>query len=364
VRVRAFLANLGLVLGSVAVTLLVVEIALRVIPLDIVPSASTDRGYFSKFDPKLGWAPIPDARGYHSDHGFSVLVEQNSLGLRAPEEVGPQRLDEDYRVLVLGDSYVWGYGVDQDEIFTNPKVHGREGLEFVNMGVSGYGTDQALLLYRSLGSTFDADAVVLVFTTYNDVANNVSPLAYGYSKPYFTLLDGRLTLHDGHVRDSMVRKLWNGFIDSSRTASLLNTGIINLDYMMSRPDSREEALADAIDRVRSPGELSARDKLGLDLTVALITQLRDEVESRGNPFKVVFVPYKPHIVALQEHDHPLVEPLSRQLAEKGIATASPYGLFLAEARNGTNLFNGEDNHFNAAGHKLFGRFLAGQFAGD
>ncbi len=362
-RLRPLLANLALVLGSVAVTLLLVEIALRVVPLNIAASASTDRGFFSKFDPKLGWAPVPGVKGYHSDHGFSVLVEQNSLGLRAPEDVGPERRNGDYRALVLGDSYVWGYGAAQDEIFTNPNVHGGKGLELVNMGVSGYGTDQELLLYRELGSRFDVDAVVLVFTTYNDVSNNSTPEAYGYDKPYFTL-DGELKLHDSHVSDSLGRKIWNGFIDSSRTASLVNTGLVNLGYMMSDRSSADNALAEAIDRIRTPDELNQKDMKGVALTAAIIGQLRDEVEARGDRFEVVFVPYKPHIVALQENDHPLVKPLAEQLAAMGIETASPYRLFLDEAREGVSLFNSGDNHFNAAGHKLFGRFLAEQIQAD
>lgn len=362
-QIRRFFANLGLVLGSVVIALLLVEVALRVIPLDIVPSASTDRGYFSKFDPKLGWAPIPGVKGYHAEHGFSVLVEQNSLGLRAPEDSGPERRNGDYRVLVLGDSYVWGYGASQDDIFTNPDVHGRKGLELVNMGVSGYGTDQELLLYRALGSSFDVDSVALVFTTYNDVSNNVKPNAYGYDKPYFTL-NGTLTLHDDHIRDSLARKVWNGFIDTSRAASLINTGLVNLDYLMSGRGSADNALAEAIDRIRTPEELNAKDMKGVALTAAIIAQLRDEVEARGDRFEVLFVPYKPHIVALQEEDHPLVKPLVEQLSAKGIKTASPYRLFLEEARTGVSLFNAEDNHFNAAGHKLFGRFIVEQLQVD
>jgi hypothetical protein len=176
---RQIAGNLVLMLASIVFAFAIAEILLRIVPLDIVGSASGDRGFFSKFDPKLGWAPIPLVRQHQSEHGFSVLVEQNSFGLRAPEEIGMARANGKYRALVLGDSYVWGYGAEQADIFTNGAVHGRDDLELVNMGVSGYGTDQALLIYRGFGSNFDVDAVVLAFTTYNDLSENLSRNVYG-----------------------------------------------------------------------------------------------------------------------------------------------------------------------------------------
>jgi hypothetical protein len=327
------------------------------VPLDFVGSAGSDRGFFSRFDPKLGWSPIPSVRQYHSDQDFSVLVEQNRLGLRAPEEIGMARANGKYRALVLGDSYVWGYGAEQADIFTNGAVHGRDDLELVNMGVSGYGTDQELLLYRDFGSKFDVDAVVLAFTTYNDIDNNLDKRAYGYQKPYFKL-DNGLTLHDGHIADSTLRRLWNGFLQESRAASLVNTGVLNLRYMVSARFDSDKALSKAVDRVRTVKELTKKDKKGLDLTAAIIAALRDAVEARGAQFLVVYIPFKPHILAQVDNDHPLVAPLSERLDALGVKHFSPYAAFLAQAKAGTQLFNGKDNHFNAAGHKAFGAFVA------
>lgn len=358
-RDRQIFINLALTLASVIFAFLLVEIMLRIVPLGMVESTSADRGYFSKFDPELGWVPIPNVRRYHSDHDFSVLVEQNSLGLRAPEEIRTARGNGDFRALVLGDSYVWGYGAGQADIFTNKGVHGRQDLELINMGVSGYGTDQALLLYRKSGNEFDVDAVVLVFTTYNDLANNLESNAYGYDKPYFTL-DGELTLHDGHVRDSTLRRWWTGFLTHSRAATVVNNGILNLRWLISRSIDDEEALAEARDQVRTPQPLREKDIKGLNLTAALIAQLRDEVEANGAQFQVVFVPFKPHVLAQQALDHPLVTPLGERLAARGVKFTSPYDIFLERAKAGERLFNLEDNHFNAAGHKLFGEFVAGK----
>ncbi len=356
-RLRQSLGNLALTLASIAFAFALAEAMLRIVPLDFVGSASGDRGFFSRFDPKLGWSPIPSVRQYHSDQDFSVLVEQNSLGLRAPEEIGMARTNGKYRALVLGDSYVWGYGAQQGDIFTNGAVHGRDDLELVNLGVSGYGTDQELLFYRQFGSRFDVDAVVLAFNAYNDISDNLSQNVYGYDKPYFTLENG-LVLHDDNIGDSPIRSVWNDLLTKSKAAALVSTGLLNIRYLVASWWGGDD-FSQAVAKVREPRALKEKELRGLDLTAAIIAALRDEVEARGAQFSVVFIPYKPHILAQVDYDHPLVAPLNERLDALGVKHHSPYAAFLAQARAGTQLFNGKDNHFNAAGHKVFGDFLAG-----
>src|SRR5579871_5622704 len=175
-RFRVGAAHAALVTGGVLTALLAVEGLLRLCPALAGPrSTPAEKIFFTRYDPELGWAPRPQIAGIHRDDGFSVFVSQNAWGLRAAADVGPaRRVPGRRRVLVLGDSYVWGYGASQHEIFTDPRVAG-DRVDLVNFGVSGYGTDQELLFYRRLGTRFDVDEVALVFTPYNDVENNLEP---------------------------------------------------------------------------------------------------------------------------------------------------------------------------------------------
>ena len=94
------------------------------------------------------------------------------------------------RVVVLGDSFTWGFGVEEDDTFVR-RLDGALGSEIavINLGVSGYSTDQELILYQRHGRNYEADVVVLVVAS-NDFAMNVSPVAYLiYGKPVF-LRDG------------------------------------------------------------------------------------------------------------------------------------------------------------------------------
>ena len=69
------------------------------------------------------------------------------------------------RMIVLGDSFVWGYGVDDHQIFTSlmEKKAGPP-LEVINLGVSGFGNDQEFLLWNSLGYRWKPDEVLLLIT--------------------------------------------------------------------------------------------------------------------------------------------------------------------------------------------------------
>ena len=85
------------------------------------------------------------------------------------------------RILVLGDSYIWGFGTNQENIFSAPEVH-RTNDEIINGGVSGYGADQEYLFYLRTGQKFDVDQVVLALTLYNDVENNLASVQYTRQK--------------------------------------------------------------------------------------------------------------------------------------------------------------------------------------
>jgi lysophospholipase L1-like esterase len=174
---------------------------------------------FWQYDPMYGWAHVPGTKGIFDSFGIHSSVTINERGLRGP--VIPHERTGRARVLMVGDSYVWGYGVNDDE--TAAAVLGRmiPGLEVINMGVSGYSTDQELLMYREEGYKYHADDVVLVFST-NDVAGNVSPVVYQvYGKPLFVLHEGQLQLENQPVAQTAFWK--RAVVNIAGRSYLLNT---------------------------------------------------------------------------------------------------------------------------------------------
>src|SRR5260370_39794202 len=250
------------------------------------------------------------------------------------------------RTLVLGDSYVWGVGVSQEELFTTAEVHGTN-EELINCGVSGYGTDQEYLLYLREGQKFDVDQVVLTFTLYNDVENNLNSKQYSYLKPYFTLNGGQLVLHNEHVQYSRVDNLFRTMKRDCRVWNITDQGIHGLINTLLRKPKHLEA--DVV--------VSEADREGIELTLALLKKLKEAVEARHAEFYVVFIPYKPRVENHLPGNHPFAPLIAAGLTQMGVSYPEPYPGFLKSAMAGVDPFNVGDNHFNAAGHALFAKFV-------
>lgn len=97
-------------------------------------------------DPFLLW-DMPE--GERREQGVTVHV--NSHGMRAKEFVTPKPRNL-HRVLAIGDSSVYGFGVEDDQVFTQVLEKHFDGkVEVLNAGVGGYSTVQSLrFLYKKL----------------------------------------------------------------------------------------------------------------------------------------------------------------------------------------------------------------------
>jgi len=106
-----------------------------------------------------------------------VEVRLNELGLRDDPIV--QKTKREYRIVVLGDSVTFGWGVAQDQIFTSrlqrtltEKI--QRPIRVINTGVGGYNTVQENAFFKKHGLSLAPDMVILVYVT-NDVETNERP---------------------------------------------------------------------------------------------------------------------------------------------------------------------------------------------
>jgi hypothetical protein len=200
------------------------------------------------------------------------------------------------------------------------------------------------------GEKFDVDQVVLAFT-YNDVANNLASKQYSYLKPYFTLNKGELVPHSDHVRNSRVRNFVRRLDRECRVWNLVGQGLQGLTntLLSKRKWKQKHAEPNVV--------VSDTDRAGIELTLALIKKLKEAVAARNAEFYVVFVPYKRRIEKRLPDNHPFVPLIAAGLTQMGVSYREPYPEFLRSAMAGTELFNSRDNHFNAAGHALFAKYV-------
>lgn len=189
---RLLAKRMLLLMCSLVLSLVVTEVLVRLFLPQWAPRTGTLTTFW-KFDPHYGWSHVPGASGRFDSHGFETWVNINTKGFRGPE-VDYSRSGKTRRVLFLGDSYLWGFGVNQDEMFTTLLERMVSDLEVVNLAVSGYSTDQELLLYQDEGHKYQADLVVILVAQ-NDLYGNMKTVeSVTYGKPVFRMESDRLIL--------------------------------------------------------------------------------------------------------------------------------------------------------------------------
>lgn len=106
-----------------------------------------------------------------------VRVTYNERGLR-DRPILPKAAGE-YRILALGDSVTFGWGVDQDKTFVarlESLLQGRlhRPVRTINSGVGGYNTVQEVTYFKQEGIALQPDLVMLTYVK-NDIEVNKGP---------------------------------------------------------------------------------------------------------------------------------------------------------------------------------------------
>ena len=124
----------------------------------------------AKYDPDLGYTLKP-GKCVFSNHEFSTTYNTNSLGVRDTEEAlnSPQ-------VVVVGDSYAMGWGVEQNETFAKI-IEAKTGLSVLNASVSSYGTAREMMLLKKVNR--EKLKYLIIQYCNNDYEENLSFLKNG-----------------------------------------------------------------------------------------------------------------------------------------------------------------------------------------
>jgi hypothetical protein len=127
-------------------------------------------------DPELGFAGIPGTRYFMSDLDGVHEVVLNRDGLRGRELPSGPAPKGVVRVALLGDSFLFGETVEEEELVTSwleaELTAGGPRAEVYNLSAADWGTEQQLLYFDRVGPTLAPDTVVLAFFTGNHVVNN------------------------------------------------------------------------------------------------------------------------------------------------------------------------------------------------
>jgi lysophospholipase L1-like esterase len=247
---RTFAKNLALIVVSLFAALLIGEGVVR-----IVGAGGTflTRGRLHCFEPEAGWKCLPNLDAYYCLPGsFNVRVRCNSRGLRGKETefIKPPGVR---RIVVLGDSFMWGYGVENDEMFSSVLEKEITGSESINLGANGYSTVQELVRLETEGLRYDPDWTVLVFC-WNDLEDNFDDKSGG--RPVALVEEGE----NLRILNRPVRKPWKSPVKQWFRHHSRLFGVCEYATEMFKAKRKEKRLyREAKDRVQ-PAALASTER--------------------------------------------------------------------------------------------------------
>ena len=168
--------NLILVIASIFISVLFLEIIFRTfMPQLTYNTAIQSSPRIYQKSSYMPWTLKPNSTDIHiAPYGdFNVTVSINSYGLRDYERSVDKNAK---RVLVMGDSMTYGYGVEMNESYPKQleKLLKRSGnYQVFNSGfANSYSVDNYYLYLKNYGlEKFQPDVIVLGFFVYNDISD-------------------------------------------------------------------------------------------------------------------------------------------------------------------------------------------------
>ena len=142
-------------------------------------------GGMFEIDSQLGWKLKPAIERRHHTRSFDVVYSINSMGYRDPPRPAARAIDK-RRVLLFGDSYVFGWGVAQDQRTSSFVEAAAPSTEVWNMAVPGYGLDQEILSYELNPGSLSATDVIFYVSTYT-LARTQFSFIFKKNKPRFVV---------------------------------------------------------------------------------------------------------------------------------------------------------------------------------
>ncbi|TVM18265.1 hypothetical protein DPQ33_05785 [Oceanidesulfovibrio indonesiensis] len=152
-------------------------------------------------DDELGWKLRPGVIAESKRTGVKVVYRINSKGLRDAEATY-EKPPGVYRIVMLGDSRTFGFGVREEQHFPKLLQGYLPGVEVINMGVDGFGVDQNLLFLRHEGFKYEPDLVISYVPHFKD-ERHMHDRRWNMGKPMFEVAeDGALVLTNSPVANN------------------------------------------------------------------------------------------------------------------------------------------------------------------
>ena len=349
-RFRArYLGNILLVVISLLIAAALGEIFLRLLKpqiFDVHP-----QGMYVA-DEALGYALKPGFEGVIERSEFRAPFTVDDTGLRG---AGPRpRADNSFRILVLGDSQAFGFGVLDNETFSAQleeilaaRYRNLE-VQVLNGGVPGYGTADQLAFLRSKGGAFEPDLVILQFLSVNDIVESNAPAI-----DWAVLQDGWLRAGpqepDGGGESPNLSERIRQLKQQSHLLHLLSNSAGYLALRLGLIDKIESLWGE--DFTDDEGKVAA----------GVLVEISEEARRLGAPSLFLYSTAKNYVLS-DDYELPRSGLVVRDAAETADVPWVDANETLRLRPDRTELYFTLDGHWSPDGHRAIAELLADELA--
>lgn len=308
--IKNALKNIAAMFISLLFGLIIGEIIIRI----FFPQVISPVQFF--YDSKLGgMIPVPNQKGFKSHpHDYYYEYQNNEIGMRDTRQLNDYK-KYPYKILAIGDSFTYGWGVNDDETFCKlfEKIINKDSVAVLNAGASGSGTDYALRFFQVRGKEL-SPKVVLYFYYENDFIDNSE-------NRYFTIKQDSIvqkSVNESANLNAIQKnklansKIYNWFASHSHLFNLIRTqvGIMwnkkvkqenqNQQAIIQRATSDNQSLMPT--SVQSTPKTTEKSKVVNDQfypTYVYLKALAKNVEKSGGKFYTFFIPSNKSIIEYQ-----------------------------------------------------------------
>lgn len=355
-------------LASVAVGLFVSLLMLEVLVRFIEPRKIL-RSDFQTPDDVLHHKFIPGAHAHYRSMEFMTAYDINSLGLR-DRELSLDKPSGVRRVLVVGDSFTEGIGVEASETFSSllQKKLDADGFgkrwQVINAGVASYSPLLEYLYLEHDGLKLDPDLVLLVFDL-SDVLDDIQYTALARfdsdGKPLGVSPEPERINPSWPVQTAIAVK--DFFKENTRLYNFLRR---NISALTARPDTDSFTGEIRTDKYAMTRDGYQPKKQDWELTHKYVLMIRDLLRERGIDLLMTLHPYGHQVSGREWSEGRLFwgfekgrvystkgqELMERFARDNGIPVVNMCDAFKRASRDQFPLYLEHDGHWRAAGHKV------------
>ena len=289
-------------------------------------------------------------------------MRTNSRGVRADGDISYEKADGVKRIVLLGDSFAMGYGVDLEDTFSSQMQkfleEGGVNAEIVNLGVPTFGNAEELVLLREEGLKYQPDLVLLAWHA-SDYSENVSSNLYGLENGHL-IRKNKTYLPKARIREFLFQfKAYRWVAEYSQFYKFFRNSVYL--YIRKPLASGARRLSSAFRAKAGNGSSNAKahegnsnpsDSYREELAIALLKEMQSECISNGAVFLIFDIPIK-----LSRTEFESRFPVSEVSITTDFEVFGPTELF--RQHKGKKIYWEEsEGHFTPLGCRIVGEGLA------